>query len=496
MEDKIPEWILKYKIKGTQISKIGAGYYLYKVSSKWNPNKKRSQKVTEKYLGAITKDGLVPAKQIRIQEMYKQISPKEYGATYFLQSISKDVIEELKKHFPYEWKELFSLAVFRLTEKSPLKNIDFYYKTSYLSESIKGVRTSQPFLGKFLREVGIHRETIKSFMRSFIIDTEYAIIDLTNIFSYAEGMISAVLGHNRHSIYLPQINLILIYSLDKLQPAYFRQVPGSIRDISTVIRTINEIPMENFVLIGDKGFHSDENVKELQKKEINYVLALKRDSDYINYNRIKDNDRKKFDGYFMYNKKHIWFCIQKINDGEKIITYLDETLKAEEESDILRRITYLENISKEKKLSDKEKKQLSDNKERLYDKSHRNGTLSVRTNLDKSAEEVYQIMKSRINVEQAFDTFKNTLEADRSYMRDEKQLEGWLFINFIAMQLYYKIYAMLLDKKMLNNYSPVDVLIHLKRVYMLRMADKWQLSEMPKQSRDIIKKMNIDIPIT
>jgi transposase len=254
--------------------------------------------------------------------------------------------------------------------------------------------------------------------------------------------------------------------------------------------------MENFVLIGDKGFHSDENVKELQKKEINYVLALKRDSDYINYNRIKDNDRKKFDGYFMYNKKHIWFCIQKINDGEKIITYLDETLKAEEESDILRRITYLENISKEKKLSDKEKKQLSDNKERLYDKSHRNGTLSVRTNLDKSAEEVYQIMKSRINVEQAFDTFKNTLEADRSYMRDEKQLEGWLFINFIAMQLYYKIYAMLLDKKMLNNYSPVDVLIHLKRVYMLRMADKWQLSEMPKQSRDIIKKMNIDIPIT
>ena len=77
-------------------------------------------------------------------------------------------------------------------------------------------------------------------------------------------------------------------------------------------------------------------------------------------------------------------------------------------------------------------------------------------------------MKSRVNVEQAFDTFKNVIEADRTYMRDDKQVDGWLFINFMAMQLYYKIYAILIKNKMLNEHSPLDIIIHLKRIYMLK----------------------------
>lgn len=495
-EQKMPNWALKYKKKGMQIIKIKNGYYLYKISSKWDPKIKRSRKITEEYLGTVTRDGVIPTKSKRIEEAYKQISPKEFGATYFLQIISQDIINELKKVYPYTWKEIFLLSVFRLAEKSPLKLVGFYYRNSYLSESIRGARTSQKFLGPFLRELGIRREAMKSFMRSFIAASEYAVIDLTNIFSYSQSIISAVLGHNNDKIFVPQVNLILIYSLDKLQPVYFRQVPGSVRDVSTIIRTVNEIPADNIVVIGDKGLHSDNNVKELQGNEINYVLALKRDSRYIKYDKIKDGNRRKFGGYFIYNKRHVWFYSRKINKNEKVITYLDDCLKAEEESDMAMRIKHLKSKAKEKKLSDNEKEQLKKYKTRLYDKPHRNGTLSVRTNLKKSAEEIYQIMKSRVNIEQAFDTFKNILEADKSYMRDDKQLEGWLFANFIAMQMYYKIYALLLKKKMLNNYSPIDIITHLKRVYKLKIKDKWQLAEIPKESRKIIEELSINIPIT
>ena len=31
-----PEWVLKHKTKGTNISRIKGKYYLYAVSSKWN----------------------------------------------------------------------------------------------------------------------------------------------------------------------------------------------------------------------------------------------------------------------------------------------------------------------------------------------------------------------------------------------------------------------------------------------------------------------------
>ncbi|RLI92461.1 MAG: hypothetical protein DRO89_02180 [Candidatus Altiarchaeales archaeon] len=67
-----------------------------------------------------------------MEEQYKQISVKEFGATYFLRYISQDIIDELKRVYPYDWKELFTLSIFRLTEKSPLKRISFYYHTSYL----------------------------------------------------------------------------------------------------------------------------------------------------------------------------------------------------------------------------------------------------------------------------------------------------------------------------------------------------------------------------
>lgn len=493
--NKIPNWVLRHKRRGTQITRIGNRFYLYKISSRWDPQKKRAVKVTEEYLGKITKDCVIPPKYKRVEDQYRQISVKEYGTSYFLQKISRDIITELKDIFGKEWKELFSLAVFRLTEKSPLKRIGFYYQNSYLSETIEDVRTSQKFLGPFLRNIGIQRESIKKFMRRFMIDTDYAIIDLTHIFSYSEGVISAMLGHNKDNTYLPQVHLILIYSMDKLQPVYFRQVPGSISDVSTIAKTTNETFGEKFVLIGDKGFYSEKNVHELKENGIDYVLALKRDNSLIDYGIIKEGNINKSDGYFIYNKRQIWFYSKKVN-GNNIITFLDPSLKALEESDLAMRISYLEKKSEENKLSEQEQEQFKKCNTRLHETYFRNGTLSVITNIGKTAEEIYQIMKSRVNVEQVFDTFKNVLDADRTYMRDDYQMEGWLFVNFIAMQLYYKIYALLLKNKMLNNYSPLDVLISLKRVYMIKAKDKWQLAEIPRKSKDMIKKLGIDIPIT
>lgn len=496
MKEEIPAWVSKQKRKGTQVTRIGKNYYLYKISSQWDPQKKRAVKVTEEYLGKITEEGLIPPKHERVKETYRHIAVREYGASYFLQSISQDVQDELRRVFPYEWKELFSLALFRLMEKSPLKHIGFYYANSYLSEIINGMRTSQKFLGPFLQRIGIRRELMKDFMRSFMIKADYALIDLTHVFSYSENVINAMLGHNKDSIYIPQVNLLLIYSLDMLQPVYFRLLPGSVRDVSSLIKTVNETLVEKIVFIGDKGFYSDDNIKELRDNEIDYVFALKRNSSFISYDIIIGGKRDKFDGYFLYQSRHVWYYTSRLNESEQIITYLDSALKAREENDLALRIQHLEEKNKEDELNETQQKQLIDYKTRLYDTSYRNGTLTVRTNLGKNPQEVYQIMKSRVNIEQVFDTFKNTLDADRTYTRDDYQMEGWMFINFIAMQLYYKIYAILMRREILNNHSPMDVIIHLKRIHMLKMKDSWQIAEIPKKSITLIKKLGLDIPIT
>ena len=65
-----------------------------------------------------------------------------------------------------------------------------------------------------------------------------------------------------------------------------------------------------------------------------------------------------------------------------------------------------------------------------------------------------------------------------------------MFINFIALVFYYKLFRKLADNKLLKKYSPKDVLIHFSRIYKLKIQDSWLTSEIPKKTRVIIEKLN------
>lgn len=55
-----PEWVEKYKSKGTSVKKIGESYYLYKVTSVREKGKKHpvSQQI---YIGKVTENGVESA---------------------------------------------------------------------------------------------------------------------------------------------------------------------------------------------------------------------------------------------------------------------------------------------------------------------------------------------------------------------------------------------------------------------------------------------------
>ena len=74
-----PEWVEKYRQKGTNISCIRGKYYLYACTSKYDPVKKRAKKITGEYLGRITEDGLIPPKKKK--DEIKEVTVKEYGAS-------------------------------------------------------------------------------------------------------------------------------------------------------------------------------------------------------------------------------------------------------------------------------------------------------------------------------------------------------------------------------------------------------------------------------
>jgi transposase len=472
-----PDWVLKHRTKGTHVIRRGENYYLYRVTSVWNREKGRAQLKTEKYLGKITPDGLIPPRQERMLGRLRQATIKEYGASFLVNHLAGDIIELLKGEYQ-EWRELFSFAALRLLHNAHIKNLEFHYETSFLSELVPDADLSDRRVGGMLRDVGMDRETMTSFMRNFVSGGGYAAIDLTHVLSLSEGVISSTLGHNSAGEHLPQVNVSYLFSLDRMMPSYFRMLVGSAGSVSSLALTVKESGATDIVLVGDKGFHSAANVAELEEARMSYILPLRRDSTLIDYGGMKSG-MKSFT-HFLFQGRPIWFRARK-RGKRSVFLFFDRSLATEEEKDMLLR-------------ADREKGRGKHNAMKVYFAAqHRMGTIAVLTGLDEGGERIFELLKSRVDIEQLYDTFKNTIHADRSYMRDDYQLNGWLFVNFIAMMLYYRIYNLLVSHKMLRKYSPMDVIEHLSRVQMLRVDSRWIMTELPKKTREIIAQLEIPI---
>ena len=79
----LPLWVQKYKEPRTEIRKIKNTYYKYAVGYKYNPEKKRTDKITKELLGKIMEqEGFVPSPKHVIKQKNVQIPVgdiKTYG---------------------------------------------------------------------------------------------------------------------------------------------------------------------------------------------------------------------------------------------------------------------------------------------------------------------------------------------------------------------------------------------------------------------------------
>jgi len=447
---KHPEWALKHKKPGTELRLMKGRYYLYEVSSKWNKEKKRAQKITGKILGRITEDkGFTPSSsKIQPTITLKELSVKTLGVGAFVESVTKDVLPALRKHFGIEGEALYCASLMRLAHQSPLKNMELYFKHDFLSESFTDTSLSDKKMTALLRSIGGSREKINAFFKELSKPGEHILMDMTAIHSKSKEMSLNRAGYNSQGNFDPQANLLLLFSQTQHEPVYYRLLPGNIRDVKSVKLSLKEAGVSDAVFIADKGFYSEDNIAELEQSELQYVIPLKRNHTVIDYKPLQKRGKKGLTHHFRFQERYIFCAIKIIKEGQYLYTFLDDRLKLEEEQSYLNRI----DTQKEDKLSIKE----------FHKKSHTFGTFSILTNLTgKSPIEIYEIYKSRMEVETAFDAFKNTLEADRSYMQNDQALEGWMFVNYLALLAYWRILKLLVKNELLSMFSIKDILVHL-----------------------------------
>ncbi len=102
------------------MKKIGNNYYVSRVSSVYDPLKKRARKISGEYIGKVTPSGIVKARR----RSSVPTSVFEYGNAKLLYDLSSGMIESLKTNFPSMWREVFAMCTVRTIRHAALKYMD------------------------------------------------------------------------------------------------------------------------------------------------------------------------------------------------------------------------------------------------------------------------------------------------------------------------------------------------------------------------------------
>jgi transposase len=398
--------------------------------------------------------------------------------SYFIHSQFKSYIEQVAISFPEIWQEIVSLAFIRLLYKSPIKNVGFYFSHSYLSELYPEVTLPEKKVRALYKKIGVSREQVASFMSRFVKENDTVLIDATNLITHSRKMEIAHMGYNSKQEYEPQINIMFLFSASMQLPVFYRVLPGNVREVSAFRLTMEEARAYQTIIIADKGFYSEDNVNTLDTFQSQYIIPLRRNNTLIDYTALSIPGNAGFDGYFSYRDRFIWHKTTHF-ENKRVLLFFDQSLRTREEFDYLYRI---KSHPEEYTLENYQHKLLSF------------GTIALYSNIkDKSPEDTFSYYKIRGNIETMIDAFKNTLEADNSYMQDEQAFNGWMFINFIALQWYYQVYQLLSQQNLIKRYSPADIFDILKEVRKVKINGNWVLAETTKATKDLLEKINIPI---
>ena len=462
-----PDWVEKHRGEGKEIKMIGGRYYL--TSYEYRTVDGRRKKVSTGTLGTIRPEGLIPSCK-KGQTIRSQVTaPLEYGASFLLESLGKDILSNLNETFSSRLSnQIFEMAKIGLVSPSPFKRMDLIYSNSYDNRLRPNLPLSPSTITSVLNEIGSNREAQLNFMRKYYDGTEFIIFDGTRLVSHSLGE----KGYNHCNIDDPQMNLQYCFSLKpEKKPIYFKGFTGDKTDISILKTCIKESGLNNMIFIADKGYYSGSNAEELTKNGISYIMPIRHCDKRIDYGSIDMSSMDGFDGFFSFQSRPIFYkTIQRASTaGAKGSDATGETEEPKPSETI---VLYFDQKMRSKEIMDStcgKDGGIEDLKGRKFRSM---GTIALATTIkeEKTPKEIYEIYKERELIEDANDAYKNVMRKNASYLQNTNSYYGWLFINHITLLLYYRVYNKIKEKGMTSKYSVADVIEQTKRITIQEIA--------------------------
>ena len=521
--------------------------YVYEDQPYWDSEKKRGSH-KRVYLGKNVDGIFVPNKRYKLQQeletLKSESEPKPgptatevcardfYGATYLLDEIAEKtgVAEDLKSCFPNDYKKLLSLAYYLTLEgHNPMYRFNRWAKSHHhpYVKDLPSQRISELF--STIDESAKMDFFSKQSKRR--LETEYLAYDTTSISSYSQSLKQVKYGNNKEHDPLPQINLALLFGESSGLPVYYRKLPGNISDVKTISHLLKELEclqIDKVNLVMDRGFYSELNINELYQHHHKFLIGAKTSLKFI---QSKLNDIR--DGFVSRSNYHSntnlymasftmdWAYTQtKSRKGEvvkeKRQIYAHYYYNDQHATDDKIRLNKLLDILEEELTQGKH----TPEHEHLYEKYFQTVATPVRgvwiqanqDAIDKSLKdcgyfvllsndikdpvEALEIYRAKDLIEKAFGDLKERLNMRRESVASEENLEGKLFVQFVAL-IFMSYIKKAMDKGGLFKNRTLQELIDdldvIERYH--QPGKKPKIGEITTKQKTLYAAMEVECPV-
>lgn len=480
-------------IKGT--------HYVYEDYPYWDTEKKqvRHKRV---YIGKLDENGeFLPNKAYQAQQKLQEVqqeaesapqkpASRTYcGATHLLDAIAKrtGMLDDLKSSFPNDYLKLLSLAYYLVLESdSPMYRFSKWAHNHChpFGAEMPDQRISELFSSisedakmKFFENQSARR-----------IEKEHLVYDTTSISSYSEMISQVRYGRNKDGDPLPQINLALVFGQDSMLPVYYRKLPGNITDTQTIrklLKDIEFIKCKKVKLVMDRGFFSNKNLNSLFQNHHKFLIAGKRNTKFVSslIEQVRESI-KDFSNYdveqdiYRISSMEKWLYEECDNDGKVIHesdrriyvhVYYNGQRAEEEKTSFIKSLADCQAAVLEGSCSEAQQQmcdkyfqvrttpirgaKLQYNEQAIQDHIKHFGYFALLSNEIKDPSEALYVYRNKDLIEKSFGNLKNRLNMRRPLVSSSENLEGKLFVQFIALMLVSSIHKGMKDEGLYKNYS-------------------------------------------
>jgi len=491
--------------------KIHGNIYLYRVESYWDKEKKQPRQIRV-YLGPKEKKQERPF----IKERIRNIITKNYGNICLFEDIATTlgIKSILQKEFPQDYREILALAWYEIMEGTASYKFPYWLE----EQQLNGVRKmySADISDLYDTLGGMQKERM-GFIKSWIqklkpIKGIY--YDITSISSYSSNIDFIEWGYNRDKENLPQLNLGMTCCQEKGLPFFYTLFPGSIVDVSTIknqLSYLESFKLKDLLLVQDRGFCSIDNIYEMHKSEMGFIQPLS-----FSLNKAKELIQKhgktlhNSTTAFRYNEEIIHYVSDVVgikNLDFDVHIYLNEKAEVDQKNLFLSRLLEAEvkfdslKFTNIKEFEDYSNDHIPDRLKRYYQwnkitqQIERNQKAfdayianlgyfifaSNRNNLDKTF--ILNCYRNKDQIEKMYDVLKNEMDGSRLRVHSNWNMEGKLFVKFIAMIFYMRISHIMNEHKLFKKYSLREMIMELKKIKITTLDDYQIVSEISKKTK-------------